>query len=41
MLSKYVIIVGKGYDSGDLFCLSLHDTCNKSVNNIIPNESNV
>ena len=41
ILSKYGTFVGKGYDSGDLFHLSLHDTCNKSVNNIVSNESNV
>jgi hypothetical protein len=41
ILSKYVIFVGKGYDGGDLFRLSLHDTCNKSVNNIVSNESDV
>jgi hypothetical protein len=39
ILSKYVIFVGKGYDSGGLFRLSLHDVCNKSVNNVISNES--
>jgi hypothetical protein len=39
ILSKYGTFVGKGYDSGGLFCLSLHDACNKSVNNVISNES--
>jgi hypothetical protein len=39
ILSKYGTFVGKGYDSGGLFCLSLHDVCNKSVNNVISNES--
>jgi hypothetical protein len=39
MLSKYGTFVGKGYDSGGLFRLSLHDVCNKSVNNVISNES--
>jgi hypothetical protein len=27
-----------GYDNGGLFLLSLHDVCNKSVNNAILNE---
>jgi hypothetical protein len=39
ILSKYVTFVGKGYDSGGLVHLSLHDVCNKSVNNVISNES--
>jgi hypothetical protein len=38
VLSKYGTFVGKGYESGDLFRLSLHDVCNKSVNNVILNE---
>ena len=38
ILSKYGTFVGKGYDSGGL---SLHDTSNKSVNNIVSNESNI
>jgi hypothetical protein len=33
ILSKYGTFVRKGYDSGDLFHLSLH-VCNKSVNNV-------
>jgi hypothetical protein len=40
-MSKYGTFVGKGYDSGCLFRLSLHDTCNKSVNNIVSNELNI
>jgi hypothetical protein len=40
-LSKYGTFVGKGYGSGGLFRLSLHDICNKSVNNIVSNESNI
>jgi hypothetical protein len=40
ILSKYETFVGKGYDSGGLFHLSLHDTCNKSANNV-SNESNI
>jgi hypothetical protein len=39
ILSKYGTFVGKGYDSGGLFCLCLHNVCNKSVNNKISNES--
>jgi hypothetical protein len=39
ILSKYVTFVEKGYDSGGLFRLSLHDVCNKSMNNVILNES--
>jgi hypothetical protein len=39
IMSKYETFVGKGYDSGGLFRLSLHDVCNKSVNNVISNES--
>jgi hypothetical protein len=39
ILSKYGTFVGKGYDSGGLFRLSLHDVCNKFVNNAISNES--
>jgi hypothetical protein len=38
ILSKYGTFDGKGYDSGGLFRLSLHDVCNKSVNNVISNE---
>ena len=43
VLSKYGIFVGKGYNCGGLFRLSLHDDmCNKIVNNaIIPDESNI
>jgi hypothetical protein len=39
ILSKYETFVGKSYDSEGLFRLSLHDVCNKSVNNAISNES--
>jgi transposase InsO family protein len=39
ILSKYGTFVGNGYDSGGLFRLSLHDVCNKFVNNVISNES--
>ena len=43
ILSKYRTFVGKGYDYGCLFRLSLHDDmCNKIMNNaIIPDESNI
>jgi hypothetical protein len=41
ILSKYEIFVGKGYDNRRLFRLSLHDTCNKCVNNVVSNESNI
>jgi len=43
VLSKYGTFVGKGYDCGGLFRLSLHDdACNKVVNNaIILDESNI
>jgi hypothetical protein len=34
ILSKHGTFVRKGYDSGGLFHLSLHDVCNKSVNNV-------
>jgi hypothetical protein len=40
-MCKYGIFVGKGYDYGGLFHLSLHDLCNKVVNNVISNESNI
>jgi hypothetical protein len=32
-------LLEKGYNSGGLFCLSLHDACNKSLNNVVSNES--
>jgi len=32
VVSKHGSFVGKGYDCGGLFCLSLHDVCNKMVN---------
>jgi hypothetical protein len=43
ILSKYETFIGKGYDCGGLFRLSLHDDmCNKIVNNaIIPDKSNI
>jgi hypothetical protein len=41
ILSKYGTFVGKGYDNEDLFHLYLHDTCNKSMNNVVSNESNI
>ena len=34
-MSRHGTFVGKGYDCGGLFCLSLlDDVCNKVVNNI-------
>jgi hypothetical protein len=41
ILSKYGTFVGKCYDIEGLFRLSLHDTSNKSVNNIVSNELNI
>ena len=42
VISKYGTFVGKGYESGGLFRLSLSDVCNKVVNHICNNsESNV
>jgi hypothetical protein len=39
ILLKYGTFVGKDYDRGGLFRLSFHDVYNKSVNNVILNES--
>jgi hypothetical protein len=33
-MSKHGQFIGKGYDYGSLFRLSLEDFCNKSVNHI-------
>ena len=42
VLSKFGNFIGKGYNSGGLFRLSLSDDCNKVVNNVINvDESNV
>ena len=42
ILSKFGTFVGKGYESGGLFCLSLTYVCNKVAYNIINiNEINV
>jgi hypothetical protein len=41
IFSKYGTFFGKCYDSGGLFRLSLHDTCNKSMNNVVSNQSNI
>ena len=42
VLSKFDTFIGKGYDSGGLFCLSLSDVCNKVVNKVINvDESNI
>ena len=34
VVSKHGQFIGKGYDCEGLFCLSLADFCNKSVNHI-------
>jgi hypothetical protein len=34
VVSKHGTFVGKGYDRGGLFRLSLHDVCNKIVNSV-------
>jgi hypothetical protein len=34
VVSKHGTFVGKGYDCGSLFRLSLHDVCNKMVNSV-------
>ena len=42
VLSKFGTFIGKGYNSGGLFRLSLSDDCNKVVNNVTNvDESNV
>jgi hypothetical protein len=42
ILSKYETFVGKGYESGGLFRLSLTDACFNSVNHVShDNETNV
>jgi hypothetical protein len=42
ILSKYETFVGKGYESGGLFRLSLNDACVNSVNHVSQdNETNV
>ena len=42
VISKYGTFVGKGYESGGMFRLSLVDTCFKSVNNVVNNvETNI
>jgi hypothetical protein len=35
VLSKYGTFVGKGYDSGGLFCLSLSNQCSEIVNHVV------
>jgi hypothetical protein len=37
VISKFRIFVGKGYESGGLFRLSLVDTYSKSVNHVVGN----
>ena len=43
VVSRHGTFVGKGYDCGGLFCLSLlDDACNKVVNNVnVSDESNI
>ena len=42
VVSRYGTFVGKSYDCGGLFRLSLLDVCNKVVNNInVSDESNI
>ena len=42
VISKYVQFVGKGYECGGLFRLSLSDSCTKVINHVCnDNESNV
>jgi hypothetical protein len=42
VVSKYGTFVGKGYESGGLFCLSLVDTCFESANHMVSNvETNI
>jgi hypothetical protein len=39
---RHGTFVGKGYDCGGLFCLSLLDVCNKVMNTVdVSNESNL
>ena len=37
VISKYGQFVGKGYESGGLFRLSLSDICTKVINNVFHN----
>jgi hypothetical protein len=42
VVSRHGTFIGKGYDCGGLFCLSLLDVCNKVVNTVdISNESDL
>jgi len=42
IISKFETFIGKGYDCGGLFHLSMLDVCNKVMNHtIILNESNI
>nr|AAW57815.1 putative polyprotein [Oryza sativa Japonica Group] len=44
VVSKHGYFIGKGYECGGLFCFSLSDFCNKSVNHIcgsVDDEANV
>jgi hypothetical protein len=41
IVSKFGMFIGKGYDSGGLFCLSVIDDCNNNANSISCSEMNV
>jgi hypothetical protein len=41
ILSKFGTFIGKGYDFAGLFHLCMLDVCNKAMNTIISNESNI
>jgi len=41
VVSKFGTFVGKGYECGGLFRLSLSDLCNNIVNHVCDDESNV
>ena len=41
VISRYGQFIGKGYDSGGLFCFSLSDFCNKVVNHVCDSNNSV
>jgi hypothetical protein len=41
IVSKFVMFINKGYDSGGLFCLSVTDDCNNVANSVLYSELNV
>jgi hypothetical protein len=41
IVSKFGLFIGKGYDSGGLFCLSVADDCNNVANSVSYSELNV